>query len=68
MAIRLRLRSRPSPQAMTLAEHLAELRRRLLIMVSAFLAAGVVAFIVYPHILHFLQEPYCRVTPRHCSR
>ena len=68
MAIRMaRLRrERPSPQAMTLAEHLAELRRRLIYCVLAFGAAGVVAFVVYPHLLHFLQSPYCRVT-RHCQ-
>ena len=63
MAIRLRRRrDRPSPQAMTLAEHLAELRRRLLMAVLAFAAAAVVAWVLYPHLLHFLQSPYCRVT------
>jgi sec-independent protein translocase protein TatC len=51
---------------MTLAEHLAELRRRLIVSVLAFSAAGVVAFVLYPHLLHFLQSPYCRVTT-HCQ-
>lgn len=68
--IRLRIRRpkvRPSPDAMTLGEHIGELRRRLLIAVLAFLAAGVLAFIVYPHILNFLKAPYCHVTgPRNC--
>ena len=51
---------------MTLGEHLGELRRRLVITVIAFLAAAVVAFLLYPHILSFLKAPYCRVVPRHC--
>ncbi len=73
MATRLRLpfrgaSTRPSAEAMTLGEHLAELRRRVVICVVAFGAGSTVAFIVYPHILHFLQAPYCRVTrPRSCK-
>jgi len=59
--------ARPDPDAMTLGEHLSELRRRLVVSVVAFAATGTVAFVVYPHILHFLQSPYCKVTPRHCS-
>jgi sec-independent protein translocase protein TatC len=52
---------------MTLGEHLAELRRRVVISALAFAAGATVAFIVYPQILHFLQAPYCRVAgPRHC--
>jgi sec-independent protein translocase protein TatC len=67
----LRLRSRrdkPSPDAMTLTEHIAELRTRVILAVLAFLAASVVAWVVYPHILDFLKNPYCKVTgPRHCQ-
>jgi sec-independent protein translocase protein TatC len=59
--------ARPSPDAMTLGEHLAELRRRLLVSVVAFAVAGTVAFLVYAHLLHFLQSPYCRVAPGHCQ-
>ncbi|MHB8594134.1 MAG: twin-arginine translocase subunit TatC [Acidimicrobiales bacterium] len=58
-------RTRPSPEAMTLAEHLGELRRRLTVSVIAFAAAATVSFVVYPSILHFLQSPYCHVTS-HC--
>lgn len=67
MALNLRSRvrrPRPSPQAMTLAEHLSELRRRLLVAVVAFAVAGVVCFVLYPHILSFLKSPYCRISPR----
>jgi len=53
--------SHPTPDAMTLGEHLTELRRRVLVSVLAFAVAATVAFIVYPNILHFLQSPYCRV-------
>jgi sec-independent protein translocase protein TatC len=73
MATRLRLpfrgsATRPSAEAMTLGEHLAELRRRVVICAFAFAVGSTVAFIVYPHILHFLQAPYCRVAgPRHCK-
>jgi sec-independent protein translocase protein TatC len=48
---------------MTLGEHLGELRRRVVICVVAFVAGATVAFVVYPHILHWLQEPYCRIAP-----
>ncbi len=73
MAMRLRLRSRdkadrPTPEAMTLAEHLAELRRRLVISVVAFLVGATVAFVFYEQILHQLQAPYCKVAGRnHCG-
>jgi sec-independent protein translocase protein TatC len=73
MAMRLRLRrrdkeARPAPDAMTLGEHLGELRRRLIVSVVAFLIGATVAFVVYPQILHWLQEPYCRVAGvRHCG-
>ena len=44
---------------MTLAEHLAEIRHRFLVSAITVSLFGVVAFIFYPQILHFLQEPYC---------
>jgi sec-independent protein translocase protein TatC len=44
---------------MTLAEHLAEVRHRFLVSAITVCLLGVVAFIFYPQILHFLQEPYC---------
>lgn len=65
---RLRRKNRPSPDAMTLGEHIAELRRRVVVALLAVFVAGVVAWIVYPHLLHWLQSPYCRVAGRHdCS-
>src|SRR5579863_8692518 len=68
MASRLLSRKqRPSPDAMTLVEHLGELRRRLMIMVAAVVTGATVAAIEYPNLLKFLQHPYCRVNPGHCS-
>jgi sec-independent protein translocase protein TatC len=49
---------------MTLGEHLAELRRRLIICVCSFFIAAIFVFIFYSHVLHFLQAPYCKVVPK----
>ncbi len=52
---------------MTLAEHIGELRRRLIVSVTVLLLTATVAFVIYPHILNFLKEPYCNVVgPAHC--
>jgi sec-independent protein translocase protein TatC len=69
MAISLKRRSeaRPTPDSMTLVEHLTELRTRVLVCAAAFLVMAVVAFVVYPQILSFLKHPYCQVAPKHCS-
>ncbi len=52
-------RERPSPDAMTLAEHLAELRRRLIVSVVAFVVAATVAAVFYNWMLDVLRQPYC---------
>ena len=52
-------KNRPSPDNMTLGEHLGELRRRVIICVIAFAAAATVAVIAYEPILHFLLRPLC---------
>ena len=53
---------------MTLAEHIGELRTRVLIATAAVLAGGIAAFVLYQPIIGFLQHPYCQVTgPRHCT-
>jgi sec-independent protein translocase protein TatC len=69
MPLTLRRRStpKPTPDAMTLVEHLSELRRRVVICVLAFLVMGTVAFVEYNHILAFLKHPYCQVAPGHCG-
>ena len=51
---------------MSLIEHLAELRRRIIVSAIAITVAGVVAFFLYGPVLHFLREPYCEaVRHRH---
>jgi sec-independent protein translocase protein TatC len=69
MAISLKRRSeeRPTPDSMTLVEHLTELRRRVLVSAMAFVVAATVAFLIYPWILSFLQHPYCQISPHHCG-
>jgi sec-independent protein translocase protein TatC len=68
MALSLKRRAnRPAPDAMTLTEHLGELRRRVIISAAAFLVAATVAFLVYPWILSFLKHPYCEIAPTHCG-
>lgn len=52
---------------MTLAEHLAEARQRFLISSASVVGLGILAFLIYPQILHILQQPYCRAVPRHCN-
>ncbi|MCU1488624.1 MAG: Sec-independent protein translocase, TatC subunit [Acidimicrobiaceae bacterium] len=51
---------------MTLFEHLGELRRRLIVCLAFFAVAVVVAYLLYGHILHFFEQPYCAVQPNHC--
>ena len=53
--------------AMPLAQHLRELRTRILISAAAFLVLSVVAFLFYDQILSWLREPYCRANHGHCT-
>ncbi len=68
MALSLKRQTeKPRPDAMTLVEHLAELRRRVVISAIAFLVMATVAFLAYNWILAFLKRPYCDVAPTHCG-
>jgi sec-independent protein translocase protein TatC len=59
---RLRTRKdRPKPDAMTLAEHLGELRNRLIISVVAIVVGATIATVFYTPILNFLLHPLCSV-------
>ena len=59
--------NKPAPDAMTLTEHLGELRRRVLISLAAFLVGSTVAFLAYNSILTVLKHPYCEAAPTHCG-
>ena len=68
MALSLKRRTdKPAPDAMTLVEHLTELRRRVLVSVAAFLVMATVAFLGYNWILALWKHPYCQVAPTHCG-
>lgn len=56
---------RPRPDAMTIGEHLGELRRRLIIAVLAFVVAGLVSAIFYDFMLTVLRHPYCEIASAH---
>jgi sec-independent protein translocase protein TatC len=58
---------RLTPDAMTLTGHLMELRRRVIICVIALTVTGILGFIFYPHLLSFMQHPYCVAYPKKCS-
>jgi sec-independent protein translocase protein TatC len=49
---------------MPLVDHLMELRKRLLISISAVFVGAVIVFIFYNRVLHFLSKPYEQVTGR----
>jgi sec-independent protein translocase protein TatC len=57
----VRRNHRVSPDDMTLAQHLGELRRRVVISLVAFVAAATVAVVAYEPILDFLLRPLCNV-------
>jgi sec-independent protein translocase protein TatC len=56
-----RRKDKPSPNSMTLGEHLGELRRRLIICVVVFVITTTFAVFAYEPILHFLIKPLCNV-------
>jgi sec-independent protein translocase protein TatC len=61
--MKLRRRRAPVPDTrlagnMTIIEHLNELRSRLLRAVLAIFVGMIVGFVVYDHVLNFLQGPY----------
>lgn len=57
-------RDAPPPDheaAMSLVDHLAELRRRLTISLLALAVGAVIGFLLYDRVLEFLVDPYCDV-------
>jgi sec-independent protein translocase protein TatC len=58
---------RPTPDEMTVWEHLTELRRRLVVAVAAYVVAACIAAAFYGRELSLLQHPYCQISPHHCG-
>lgn len=52
---------------MSISEHLAEARKRILISIGAIFVLGIFAFVDYGQILSWLQHPYCQIRPHHCT-
>lgn len=46
---------------MSLIEHLAELRRRLVIIFASVLVTSIIAYLLYNRILNFFIQPYCSI-------
>lgn len=57
----LRNREKQSPDAMTVGQHLGELRRRLVVCVIALVITSTIAVVAYEPILHLLLRPLCAV-------
>ncbi len=61
-------KKRPSPDAMTLIEHLAELRKRLIVSIFAITVGAIVAYAFYDNVLRFFMHPLCIVDgSSHCT-
>ncbi|MDP9071051.1 MAG: twin-arginine translocase subunit TatC [Actinomycetota bacterium] len=63
-------RARPSGRdaAMSVVDHLTELRARLVISLAAVAIGALLAFLVYDRILDFLIQPYCDLPRRPSGR
>jgi sec-independent protein translocase protein TatC len=59
-----RRRARKAVAAMTVVEHLSELRTRLIVSLAAFMVISLGAFTFYEPILDFLLEPLCALPRR----
>ena len=55
------------PQAMTLVQHLTELRNRIIIAMIAIAVGGIIGFLLYNPVLEILQDPYCKIQPEMCD-
>ena len=53
--------NKPSPESMTVGQHIGELRYRLIVSGSTFIAMAILAAFAYEPILHVLMQPLCSV-------
>jgi sec-independent protein translocase protein TatC len=61
-------RSREAQAAMTVVEHLSELRTRLIVSLVVFAGFSVAAFLFYDPLLRFLTRPLCSLPPHLLDR
>src|SRR5438874_9616881 len=54
----LRRKDRDHARAMTMVEHLEELRRRVFISIIAVVFAAIAGWFLFPPVLHFIIHPY----------
>jgi sec-independent protein translocase protein TatC len=58
----LGLTGRGNPDArMPLMEHIRELRNRVIKIAIVVTIGSVVGWLVYPHVFHFIEQPFCRL-------
>jgi sec-independent protein translocase protein TatC len=60
--------SENAPDTMTFYEHLSELRNRLLICFAAVALLSAVVWLLYNHVLAFMEEPYCNFIRQHPAK
>lgn len=58
--------NRPEPR-MSIWEHLAELRRRLIVSIVAVAVGAVVAYFLWPWLIDMISAPYCRQVDEECT-
>ncbi len=61
----LGLGRRPNPEArMSLMEHIRELRNRVVKIAVVLTVGSIIGWFLYPHVWHFIEQPYCRLPGR----
>ena len=53
---------------MTIWEHVAELRTRLLVSIAAVAVLSIVTWLFYNRVVHFMEEPYCNFVRQHPAK
>src|SRR5215469_3042137 len=58
----LGLTGRSNPDArMPLMEHIRELRNRVIKIAVVVTIGSVIGWLIYPHVFHFIEQPFCRL-------